>query len=84
MAGIVLASASFNWVYHVRVVDKLQVIEKQQEDPHVLTTKWMSGGFERSWTSRIGEHDPEETLAELAIRHKRELAELQQELPVDK
>lgn len=78
-----LASAAFNWVYHLRVVDRLQEIERQQEDPHVLTTKWMSGGLERSWTSTIGEHVATETIAELALRHKRELVELQIALPRD-
>tara|TARA_R110000851_G_scaffold268071_2_gene420703 strand:+ start:35139 stop:35456 length:318 start_codon:yes stop_codon:yes gene_type:complete len=82
---LVLGSASFNWIYHLRVVDRLDRIEtKQQECDDVLTSKWTSGGIEREWTSTLGEHDPDETLKELAKRHKRELAELQEELPIDK
>jgi len=49
----------------------------------MLTTKWKSGGKERSWTSTRGEHDPDETIAQLAARHEAELAELLEAFPED-
>jgi len=49
----------------------------------MLTTYWKSGGQERSWTSTLGEIDPDETLDELIARHKVELAKMQRALPPD-
>jgi len=49
----------------------------------MLTTKWTSGGKERSWTSTRGEHDPNETIPQLGARHEAELAELLVLFPED-
>lgn len=82
LAVLVVASAAVNWSYHARVVDELEELE-EQEILNVLTSKWTSGGVERSWTSTRGEHDPDETIGDLARRHKAEVAELMKEFPKD-
>lgn len=79
MAVLVVASATVNWVYHGYVVDELEELE-EQETPNVLTSKWISGGVERSWTSTRNDG---ESLSELADRHEKELTDMFKKYPED-
>lgn len=80
--SIVLGSTAFNWVYHLRVVDRLDRIESKQkkENLEMLTTTWLSGGQRRTWTSTQREG---ETIDDLAVRHAEEVAALQVRFPPD-
>lgn len=79
LATLVVASATVNWVYHGRVVAELEELD-EQENPKVLTTTWISGGKERSWTSTREEG---EELDDLADRHDKELTVLLRKYPQD-
>ncbi len=74
-----LGTAAYNWIYHVRVMDRLELIF-DQEDLKVLKTTWKSGGDTVSWTTTQGSN---ESITELAVRHKAGVVELKLTFPVD-
>lgn len=69
--------------YHQRVFDRFTHYEhtrKALSEMSHITSTWISGGVQRSWTSYLQEG---ETIAELSARHQAEVAEIQKVFPID-
>lgn len=75
-------SALASWAYKGQIMERLDRIEAQ-ETKKMMTTKWMSGGEERTWTSTWKQYDPDEDLEVFFQRHKDEVAAAKRAFPKD-
>ena len=82
IALLSIAIGALNWTYHNQVRDNLQRIERN-EDSHMMTTKWVSDGKAREWTSRWKEYDEAETLEKFLERHDDEVEAALRKWPED-
>lgn len=77
--------AAVNWVYHMDVSKKLDLVlsDLEKEPIKMIKTTWISGGKRREWTSTRSEFSENETIPELIARHEEELAAVMILLPED-
>lgn len=82
--SVLALSLVASWTYKVQLMDRLDRLESRAEEvAKKMTTKWISGGNERSWTSTWKQFDPSETQEAFLQRHKDEVAIAKKAFPED-
>lgn len=84
LAASTIAAGFFTWSDSRLLLERMETIRRSIEDDEdelMLTTKWTSGGVERSYTTTAREGESPESHAH---RHVVELVEVQRVLPVDR
>ena len=70
-----------NFIYHQRVLERIRGVERIIERSEtMLTSKWMSGGIEKSWTTTA---ENGETPDQVADRHDAEMLIMLKRYPRD-